>query len=80
MANRTWSSFTTHKDGQTDWLVHLYEKSVNGIRQFGLPSEVDTGVLVIKTPTLADQARIMRYRDLLPPGNNAPTGVIEFLD
>lgn len=75
-----WSSSNTHKDGQTDWLVRLYEKTVNGIRVNSLPSEVTTGVLSVRIPTLAEQARVMRYREQLPPGNNAPTGVVGFID
>jgi len=68
------------KDGQTDWLVRLYEKSINGIRSHGLPSETNKGVISVQMPTLQRQAEVMRYRDLLPPGNNIPTGVIKFLD
>ena len=76
----TWSTSDMKKDGQTGWLVRLYEKSVNGVREFGLPSEHSRGTLAVRLPTLAEQARTMRYRDPLPPGNNVPSGVIDFLD
>ena len=68
------------KDGQTGWLVRLYEKSVNGVREFGLPSEHSRGTIAVRLPTLAEQARTMRYRDTMPPGNNVPSGVIDFTD
>lgn len=76
----TWSTFDMKKDGQTGWLVRLYEKSVNGVREFGLPSEHSRGTIAVRLPTLAEQARAMRYRDPLPPGNNVPSGVIDFTD
>ena len=76
----TWSTSDMKKDGQTGWLVRLYEKSVNGVREFGLPSEHSRGTIAVRLPTLAEQARTMRYRDPLPPGNNVPSGVIDFLD
>ena len=76
----TWSTSDMKKDGQTGWLVRLYEKSINGVREFGLPSEHSRGTIVVRLPTLAEQARTMRYRDPLPPGNNVPSGVIDFLD
>lgn len=75
-----WSTSNMKKDGQTDWLVRLYEKSVTGVREFGLPSEHSQGAIAVRLPTLAEQARVMRYRDPLPPGNNVPSGVIGFLD
>lgn len=37
----SWSTYDMHKDGQTDWLVHMYETVINGIRANQLPSEVD---------------------------------------
>lgn len=76
----TWSTSDMKKDGQTGWLVRLYEKSVNGVRELGLPSEHSRGTIAVRLPTLAEQARTMRYRDPLPPGNNVPSGVIDFLD
>ena len=76
----TWSTSDMKKDGQTGWLVRLYEKSVNGVREFGLPSEHSRGTIAVRLPTLAEQARTVRYRDPLPPGNNVPSGVIDFLD
>lgn len=76
----TWSTFDMKKDGQNGWLVRLYEKSVNGVREFGLPSEHSRGTIAVRLPTLAEQARTMRYRDPLPPGNNVPSGVIDFTD
>ena len=76
----TWSAFDMKKDGQTGWLVRLYEKSVNGVREFGLPSEHSRGTIAVRLPTLAEQARTMRYRDPLPPGNNVPSGVIDVTD
>ncbi|WP_303996213.1 hypothetical protein [Desulfovibrio piger] len=76
----TWSTSDMKKDGQTGWLVRLYEKSVNGVREFGLPSEHSRGTIAVRLPILAEQARTMRYRDPLPPGNNVPSGVIDFLD
>lgn len=75
-----WSTFELHKDGQTDWLVRLYEKTVNGMRDIGLPSEINDGVLSVRIPTLAEQARVMRRRDIRPPGHNAPSGVLSFTD
>lgn len=74
-----WSTSDIQQDGQADWLIRLYEKAINGIREVGgLPSGGAT--LEIEVPTLADQARIMRYRDQLPPGYNPPTGVMDWVD
>lgn len=74
-----WSSYDMQQDGQTGWLVRLYEKTVNGMRSLGgLPSEEEGGVLSVTAPTLAEQARVMRHRDQLPPGHNRPTGVVTF--
>ena len=76
----TWSTSDMKKDGQTDWLVRLYEKSINGVREFGLPSERTKGAIAVHLPTMAEQASTMRYRDPLPPGKNIPSGVIDFTD
>jgi hypothetical protein len=72
----TWDTYDIKVDGQTDWLVHLYETTINGIRENGLPSEVSY-VLSVEVPTLAEQAKVMRYRDSLPPGHNKPTGILD---
>ena len=74
-----WLTTDMHKDGQTDWLVRLYEKTINGIRDVGLPAEVNNQILAVQIPLVADQADVMRYREPLPPGNNLPTGQIEFI-
>lgn len=69
------------KDGQAAWLVRLYEKTVNGIRNYGkIPAEADDGVLTVSIPTVAEQARALRYRDPLPPGHGVPSGVVDFLE
>ena len=71
-----WSSYDIHQDGQTDWLVRLYEKSINGVRELGgLPSE-DDGTLTVAMPTMDSMASVMRYRQQMPPGHNVPSGVI----
>lgn len=76
-----WSTTDMKRDGQAEWLVRLYEKTVNAVRTFGrIPSEGTDGVMNVKIPTLADQARAFRYRPQLPPGKNVPTGQVEFLD
>ena len=78
----TWSTYDMHKDGQTDWLVHLYETVINGIRANQLPSEVDDEyTLSAIVPNLAEQAQIMRFREPRPPGNNIPGNRgIEFIE
>lgn len=67
------------KGGQAAWLVRLYEKTAGGIRRHGLPARSE-GVLSVQVPTLMRQARIMRKLDILPPGQNTPSGVIDFDD
>ena len=71
-----WNSYSAKVDGQADWLVRLYEKTINGVRVNGLPSEV-RNVLKVEIPTLAEQAKVMRYRVSLPPGHNKPTGILD---
>ena len=71
-----WSSYDIHQDGQTDWLVRLYEKTINGVRELGgLPSE-DEGTFTVALPTIGSMAEVMRFRQQLPPGHNVPSGVI----
>ena len=68
------------QDGQTDWLVRLYEKTVNGMRELGgLPRESEGYVLNVHLPPMHDMAQVMRYRQQMPPGHNIPSGVIEGL-
>ena len=75
-----WSSYDIHQDGQTDWLVRLYEKTINGIRDLnGLPSEEEGSVLTVTIPTMGYMANILRFRQQLPPGHNVPSGVIDWL-
>lgn len=75
-----WSTTEMRRDGQTDWLVRLYEKTVNAVRELGgIPSD-SYSVMNIQTPNLDEQAAIMRYSDQLPPGHNAPTGVLDWLE
>lgn len=74
-----WSAYDLVADDQTGWLVRLYEKTVVGIRQYGIPDTTGR-VLSVKIPELGEQARVMRYRDQLPPGHNAPSGVFEWMD
>lgn len=74
-----WSAFDLEVDGQTSWLVRLYEKTVNGIRRKGMPRQTGT-VLSVRIPSLGEQARVMRYRNQLPPGHNPPSGVFEWMD
>ena len=75
-----WSSYDISQDSQTDWLVRMYEKTVNGMRDMGgLPSEKnDSRVLTVEMPTLDAMAETMRYRDQMPPRHNIPSGVIPF--
>lgn len=68
------------QDGQTSWLVHLYEATVVGIRENGLPYErIEQNPLVlnVRIPTLYDQAIVMRKRTMRPPGHNIPSGVLD---
>lgn len=75
-----WSTSDLQRDGQTDWLVRLYEKTVNAVRELGgVPSD-SYSVMSIQTPNLDAQAAAMRYQDQYPPGNNAPTGVLDWLE
>lgn len=72
-----WNTHDIKQDAQTDWLVRLYEKTINGIRSYGgLPSETEE-VLVVDIPTLNEQATVMRYRVNMPPGHNIPTGILD---
>lgn len=72
-----WSTKNMKQDGQTDWLIHLYEKVINMMRyDGGLPAETEEYISAIEVPTLLQQARVMRYKEILPPGHNVPTGVI----
>ena len=72
-----WNTYDVNVDGQTDWLVHLYETTINGIRKNGLPSEASNYVLSVEIPPLSEQAETMRYRTSLPPGHNVPTGILD---
>ena len=73
-----WSSHTLVQDGQTEWLVHLYEKTINGIRDLdGLPSEEEGGILTVNIPLMSKMAEVMRHRQQLPPGHNIPSGVVD---
>ncbi len=75
-----WSTTEIQRDGQTDWLVRLYEKTVHAVRELGgVPSD-SYSVMRIQTPNLDEQAAVMRYRDQLPPGHNPPTGVLDWLE
>lgn len=61
--------------------MRMYEKVINGSRDMGgFPDETRLGVMSVTMPTLAKQARTMRWRDQLPPGHNAPTGVLDWID
>lgn len=74
----TWSTENVLVDGQTDWLVRIYEKTINGIRELGgLPSEANGGELSVHTPTMRSMAEVMRYRQQMPPGHNIPSGIID---
>ena len=75
-----WSTSNIKQDGQTEFLVRIYETAISGIRDInGLPSGA-ISVLTIETPTLDRQASVMRYRNQLPPGHNPPSGVMDWLD
>ncbi len=72
-----WSSQNLAQDGQTDWLVHLYEKSIQAVRNLGgLPQNGQA--ISVKLPELIEQARVQRARAQMPPGHNTPTGVLEW--
>jgi len=47
--------------GSASWLLTVYEKAVKGIRIHSLPKKED-GVLQIKTPSLLEQAYVMRRK------------------
>lgn len=71
-----WSTRNLKQDGQTDWLVRLYEKTISGIRaNGGLPTEIES-ILQFYIPTASEQAKVMRFREILPPGHNIPSGII----
>lgn len=74
-----WSTSDIRRDAQTEWLVRTYETTVNGIRKIGKLPDGSSSVLSVKIPTLGEQARVMRDRDMLPPGHNTPTGVLDWL-
>lgn len=75
-----WSTYDVARDAQTSWLVRLYEKTVNGVREIGKIPTGENNVMRVIVPTLSEQAEVMRFRDQLPPGHNTPTGVLDWLD
>lgn len=75
-----WSTSEVSQDDQSGWLVHLYEKTVNGIRELGAVPSGTSRVMKVATPSLQVLARTMRFRDQLPPGHNPPTGDLDWLE
>lgn len=75
-----WSTADCARDGQTDWLTRLYEHCVNAIRSSGSLPYGEDSAIKIAVPSLDGQAAIIRYRELLPPGHNPPTGVLDWLE
>lgn len=75
-----WSTSDMRPGEQSLWLARLYEKTVTGIRTLGLPKAVEEKALRVRIPTLADQARAMRMARDFPPGENKPSGIIQFLE
>lgn len=47
------------KHGEPSWWLSVYDTTVKGIRDVGLPS-AKNNVLAIEVPTLAEQARKIR--------------------
>lgn len=78
MPQEDWSTYEMFRDSQAYWLVRTYEKTVSGMREFGIPSE-DEGSLNIEIPTLKQQADAFRYRPQPAPGKGIPNGVIKFI-
>lgn len=75
-----WSTSEIKRDGQTDWLVRLYEKTVHAVRELGGAPSDSWSAMSIQIPNLDAQAAVMRCRDQLPPGHNPPTGVLDWLE
>ena len=69
------------RDAQTEWLVKSYESVIYKAREAGgFPVESESGVLALEIPPLSEQARVVRWREQLPPGHNAPTGVLDWIE
>lgn len=47
------------KYGEPGWWLSVYQVTVNGIRDIGLPSKTK-GYLAVKVPSLLEQARLFR--------------------
>ncbi len=75
-----WSTSEVNRDDQSGWLTHLYEKTVNGIRELGGVPSGTSMIMKVAVPSLHVQAEIMRFRDQLPPGHNPPTGALDWLE
>lgn len=76
----TWSTNDILQNDQTGWLVHLYEKTINGIRELGSVPSGTSRIMKIEVPPIDAQAEIMRFYDQLPPGHNPPTGELDWLE
>lgn len=55
------NTFYTPKNGEASWWLGVYQLTVAGIRQNGLPSKND-GLLAIEVPDLMTQATQMRRK------------------
>lgn len=75
-----WSTNEVKRDDQTGWITHLYEKTVNGIRELGGVPSGTSRIMKVTVPSLQAQAETMRFRDQLPPGHNPPTGALDWLE